>query len=157
MKTTSYHNDTFIQNCSPYMVLVGDTKNQTSSSKNTASRASGAFGGRRLYLPPFLSYQKTETSFGFLYSSWFIFQKKCVKTSKMTILAQKNQNRRMWVWLTKLYKRNIYISVRFLGKIEIKNCSRSKTHKSKNVGGGNIYAHKKNWTSRLTGSWVIAV
>ena len=64
------------------MVLVGDTKNQTSSSKNTASRASGAFGGRRLYLPPFLSYQKTETSFGFLYSSWFIFQKKMCKNVK---------------------------------------------------------------------------
>ena len=51
------------------MVLVYVAKNQTSSSKNTASRASGAFGGWRLYFPPFLSYQKTETSFGFLYSS----------------------------------------------------------------------------------------
>ena len=49
--------------------MVGVAKNQTSISKNTASRASVAFGGRRLYLPPFLNYQKTETSFGFLYSS----------------------------------------------------------------------------------------
>ena len=51
------------------MKMVGVAKNQTSISKNMASRASEAFGGRRLYLPPFLSYQKTKTSFGFLYSS----------------------------------------------------------------------------------------
>jgi len=47
------------------MKMVGFAKNQTSISKNTASRVFGAIGGRRLYLPPFLSYQKTETSFRF--------------------------------------------------------------------------------------------
>ena len=65
MKTTSNRDILKIQNCSQYMKMVGVAKNQTSISKNTASRVSGAFGGRRLYLPPFLSYRKTETSFRF--------------------------------------------------------------------------------------------
>jgi len=53
--------------------MVGFARVQTCISKNAASRASGAFGGRRLYLPPFLSYQKTETCLRFLNSSLLIF------------------------------------------------------------------------------------
>ena len=83
-------------------------------------------------------------------------KRKCEKTSKMTIFEQQNQNRRFWVRVETLQVK-IWISVQILVKNEIKNCSRSKTHKSKNVEGGKIYAHKKNWTSKLTGSWVIPI
>ena len=57
----------------------------------------------------------------------------------------------------KLYKLTICISVQNLVRNEILNCSRSKKHKSKTVEGGNIYLYKKNWTSKLTGSWVIFI
>ena len=83
-------------------------------------------------------------------------KRKCEKKSKMTIFEQKNQNRRFWDRVETLQVQ-IWISVHFLVKNEIKNFSRSKTHKSKNVEIGKIYAHKKNWTSKLTGSWVIPV
>ena len=43
--------------------MVGVARVQTCISKNAASRASGAFGGWRLYLPPFLSYQKNRNMF----------------------------------------------------------------------------------------------
>ena len=79
------------------------------------------------------------------------FKKESEKTLKMTIFKQKNQNRIFGVRVETLQMKHMNLKTNS-GENEIKNYSRSKTHKNKNVNRADIYAHKKNWTSKLTGS-----